>query len=281
MPTVQEDFEGLAVLLLGSMEVRWSSATLRAETRLGFPTRQAESLFAYLVLNRGRLLSRDVVIGALWGELNEDTARKRLRTALWRVRSTLSEILPSDRDTDDFVVVARDRIGFTPSEHHWVDVEQFEALARPRPGTPDGADCGARLPCLRRAMELYRGDLLEGEYAEWCHTERTRLQAHYLDAVERLMRCYATTGAWSEALDCGQRILSVDPLREKVHREVMALYYLAGDRPRALRQFSNCEQTLRDELGVDPMRSTRQLLEALEAEDAEWLAAVACGAPTA
>lgn len=280
MPTVQEDFEGLAVLLLGSMEVRWSSANPRAETRPRFPTRHAESLFAYLVLNRERLLPRDVVIGALWGELSEDTARKRLRTALWRVRSTLSEMLPSGRASDDFVVVSRDRVGFSPSAPCWVDVERFEALARPHPGTPQAADCGARLPCLQQAVELYRGDLLEGEYAEWCHTARARLQAQYLDAVERLMRCYATTGAWSEALDCGQRILSVDPLREKVHREVMALYYLAGDRPRALRQFSNCEQMLRDELGVDPMRSTRQLLEALETEDTEWLAAVACGAQT-
>lgn len=280
MPTVQEDFEGLAVLLLGSMEVRWSSATPRAETPPRFPTRHAESLFAYLVLNRERLLPRDVVIGALWGELEEDVARKRLRTALWRVRSTLSEVLPSNRDTDDYVVVARDRIGFTPSAPYWVDVERFEALAHPRPGTSRESDCGARLPCLQRAVELYRGDLLEGEYAEWCHTARARLQAQYLDAVERLMRCHATTGAWSEALDCGQRILAIDPLREKVHREVMALYYLAGDRPRALRQFSNCQQTLRDELGVDPMRCTRQLLEALEAEDTELLAAVACGAPT-
>jgi DNA-binding SARP family transcriptional activator len=55
----------------------------------------------------------------------------------------------------------------------------------------------------------------------------------------------------------------VDPLRESMHREVMALHYQRGDRPSALQQYERCREILREELGISPMAPTRHLWQSI------------------
>lgn len=55
------------------------------------PTRDARELLAFLALEPDRRFPRDVVIGRLWGDRVESSARKALRNALWRLRGSLEE----------------------------------------------------------------------------------------------------------------------------------------------------------------------------------------------
>jgi DNA-binding SARP family transcriptional activator len=68
---------------------------------------------------------------------------------------------------------------------------------------------------------------------------------------------------WSRALQCGQALLALDPLREDAHRGLMRVYYLAGDRTSALQAFDQCEAVLKDELSTRPSAETLQLLETI------------------
>ncbi|MDX1395034.1 MAG: hypothetical protein R3195_11610 [Gemmatimonadota bacterium] len=54
-----------------------------------FPTRPAKGLFAYLVLNRSTAHTREKLADTFWGEQSERSARKCLRTTIWRVRSVI------------------------------------------------------------------------------------------------------------------------------------------------------------------------------------------------
>ena len=49
----------------------------------------AQGLLAYLLLNRERLHSREVLAGIFWGDRSDGKARRCLNTALWRLRSAL------------------------------------------------------------------------------------------------------------------------------------------------------------------------------------------------
>jgi DNA-binding SARP family transcriptional activator len=61
------------------------------------------------------------------------------------------------------------------------------------------------------------------------------------------------------ALDCGRKILEVDPLREEIHREMMRLHVRSGHRALALQQYDACRQLLAAELDVEPMEETQSL----------------------
>ena len=109
---------------------------------------------------------------------------------------------------------------------------------------------------LGAAVELYSGDLLEGADYDWCIYERERLNLLYLEALGKLMVYHAAHGTYERGLAYGERILGQDPTREKVHLQMMRLYWLSGNRSAALAQYKRCAQILREELGIAPLQET-------------------------
>jgi DNA-binding SARP family transcriptional activator len=178
------------------------------------------------------------------------------------------------------LVIHNHEVGFNCTSPHWLDVEEFEeqlAGVRELSGvrlTPSEAEA------LRQAIELYRGDVLEGVYEEWCVYERERLKRLFRYALERLMIYHEVQGQFDIAITYAQRLLSCDPLLEHVHRALMRYYYARGDRPAALQQYSACTELLNGELQVEPMAQTVALYEAIRTEH-EPGAQTADASPTA
>ena len=56
-----------------------------------------------------------------------------------------------------------------------------------------------------------------------------------------------------------QRWLSLDPLHEPAHRQLMRLYARTGQRSAALKQYLTCTRLLDEELGVEPLAETTAL----------------------
>ena len=71
---------------------------------------------------------------------------------------------------------------------------------------------------------------------------------------------------YEEGLAYGARTLRFDGARERTHRRMMRLYYLAGDRTDALRQYDRCVAALRRELGVSPSAHTVALYNQIRRE---------------
>jgi DNA-binding SARP family transcriptional activator len=237
----------------------------------GFPTQKSRGLFAFLALNHGRSHSRSTLVGRFWGDSPESVARKNLRTDIWRVRTVLE---PRGVEPGSCLAVHQDEVALASGVDHWLDIHEFEDLLdEAGPEEPGEAQAGL----LRRAVELYRGDLLEGVYDDWIIFERERLRLRCLDALERLIRHHEGRGEWTQAAAYAQRLLACDPLREHVHRAVIRCHLALGDRAAALRQFDTCARMLRQELDAEPSAETLAL--AAEARGAERPAAVRASAP--
>jgi DNA-binding SARP family transcriptional activator len=119
---------------------------------------------------------------------------------------------------------------------------------------------------LRAAVRLYRGDLLEGWYQDWCLFERERLQNMYLLMLDKLMGYCEARADYEEGQHFGGLILRHDRAREGAHRRLMRLHHRAGDRTAALRQYERCVTALREELGVAPDRQTAALHREIRAD---------------
>lgn len=66
-------------------------------------------------------------------------------------------------------------------------------------------------------------------------------------------------GEYEMGLFHGAQILAYDRARERTHRRLMYLHYLAGDRAAALRQYERCVAALEEELCVSPDQGTCNL----------------------
>jgi len=243
----------LTIRLFGGLDVRCGTPA-----QLVFPTRKARGIFAFLALSQGRTFSRDVLCGMFWEESPEEVARKGLRTELWRIRHAFESI---PVDPDRFLLCLGSQVGVRRDESIWVDTIEFEERVHDvHHATPSPAG-GRHRENLERAVELYRGDLLEGMYDRWCCTERGRLRLEFLRVLEELMRYHGRRGEWMRAIERGSELLRQDAIREHVHRELMQYHYAMGNRPAAIRQYRECVRTLRRELDIDPMPETRALFQ--------------------
>jgi DNA-binding SARP family transcriptional activator/tetratricopeptide (TPR) repeat protein len=204
---------------------------------------RAESLLAYLLLHRDGPVPRQRLAFLLWPDSTERQAQTNLRKVLYTLRRALPE-------ADRWLEIGARTLGWRADAPLDLDVEQFERLLA------EGQ--------LEEAVELYRGELLEGRYDEWLFDERERLSTLCLEALERLAIRYA------------EQLVARDPLREESHRLLIRLYAASGDRARAVRAYHVCASTLERRLAIEPAPETRALYESLVAAGPD---AVGAGTP--
>lgn len=219
--------------------------------------RDIQALLAYLLLQRHRHHSRDVLAGVFWGEYSQERARGSLNTAIWKLKKALEpeEVSPGTYLDNDYP----GEIGFNIDSRYWLDIEVFEGEANRILKYPFQALEEPHVVDLENVIELYRGEMLEGFYDNWALWERERLRALYLKSLIYLMQYYGFHKEYEKAIFYGQKILSLEPLMEEIHCEMMRLYMENGERSLALRQYEICRSMLSENYGLSPMDETHSL----------------------
>jgi DNA-binding SARP family transcriptional activator len=247
----------IRVRLLGGFEV-WAGERQIA----GFESQKVRALLAYLICNRRRTFSRDHLAGMLWPERDGDTARHALRQAVYNLRSKLP-------DAGALLQVTNLEIGFVPRADLWLDVEAFEESLRLGSGRTIDPHY------LSDAVQLYRGELLAGffvkdspDFEDWMVAEQVRLRDAAVEALHHLIESYRRRGEYRFGVHYARRLVAIEPLLEEAHRELIHLCALAGQRSRALAHYEELVGLLREELGVEPLKETRQLYESILSEAA-------------
>jgi TolB-like protein/DNA-binding SARP family transcriptional activator len=217
-------------------------------TVLAQPKRVA--LLAYLAIARPRgFHRRDTLLALLWPELDDQHARSALNQGLHHLRSALGkEALPSRGDGEigiDFRAVSCDAV-------------EFEAAVE--------ADDPAR------ALELYRGDLLEGfhvsgggEFERWLEEERVWLRRRAAGAAAVLAHREEARGEPVAAGHWARRAFALAPDDEREARNLIELLGRLGDRAGAVQAYEAFARRLRVEYEVDPAPETLAAIEAVRA----------------
>ena len=100
----------LEVRVLGAFSIK------SGKKELDLPSRAAQSLFAYLILNAGTTFRREKLAGQFWPDSSEEAARDYLRHAIWRIRKALQS--PS---LERFIQANDLTISFVGSADYWLD----------------------------------------------------------------------------------------------------------------------------------------------------------------
>lgn len=228
--------------VLGSLDLRDShgrtiETVIRRSKRL--------ALLVYLGLARPRgFHPRDTLLALFWPESDQEHARNALGQAVHLLRSQLGKDVLISRGSElgvDFGRLSCDAV-------------RFEALLDE--GEP------------AEAMELYRGDLLEGfhvgdiaEFERWLDGERRRLRGRAKDAVSRLASSEDAAGNAAGALGWTRRALSLSPEDETSLRWVIELLDRRGDRAGAVKEYEAFAARLADEYDLRPSPETQALIE--------------------
>lgn len=234
--------------LLGPLSL---SAADGSEVRAVITQPKRLALLSYLAAaGEGSFKRRDALLALFWPESNERQARLALRQALYHLRNALGPEVITNRGDDELAIEPGTLV---------CDAREFQRLLHE--GELDGA------------LELYRGDFLEGfsiagisvELEEWLEAERATLRAMAAEAAATLADRTADSGELATAVLWARRGLSLSPGDESMLRRLLTLLKLRGDRGGALRTAEHFARRIRDELGTTLSSETRQLIAELRA----------------
>jgi DNA-binding SARP family transcriptional activator len=224
------------------------------DREIPLPRQKHRALLAVLLLHLGETLTVDRLLDELWGERPPATAKNALHNYVSHLRKTLGpEVLRTD--SAGYVLEAE------PDDF---DVTQFEGLL-------DAARAQAapeRASTLARALALWRGPALAGlEFERFAHGAASRLEELRTEAHEELVSAEMSLGRNAELIPRIEELVARNPLRERLHGQLMLALYRSGRQAEALAAYQYARRTLVDELGIEPGPSLRSLEQAILRHD--------------
>lgn len=267
-------------LVLGAMEVSQNGVPVS----LGSPKQRA--VLAVLLLARGRVVSTDRLVDAVWGQSPPPAALTSLQAYISNLRRALrggsAEPSPIQRVNPGYRLdVTGDRF----------DLSEFADHAHRSRHATETHDWAGALASSQAALSLWRGPLL-AEFAdeEWVAVEAAAvaetLNAVHDQHVSALLAHGDTAGALAEITT----LRTDDPLRDRGVWLHMIALHRAGRTTEALDVHANHVRALGEELGLDPGVELRELHAAILRHDPaiaawprtpNWAGAVTVEAPAA
>lgn len=247
---------GLALYFLGPPRIVLDGAPVAVDRR------KATALLAYIAVTAQRH-SRDELAELFFSRQNRENANANLRKTLTCLRSAigggrlgadrLNVWLPGGNDVS-------------------VDVAVYQRLLKSIQIAENQEKTSAAYGRLVEAAELYKNTFLAGFYLkdcfafeEWQLMMQESFQRQQASVLRQLSEIHELWGQYEQAIDYGQKWLSLDALEETAHRRLMELHSLAGRHAEAVRQYEKCRSVLERELGEQPAEETERLREQIEA----------------
>lgn len=221
-------------------------------------SRHGLAILALLARSPGKRMSRGKLVGFLWPETAETTARNRLNTHLYALRKRLGgEILIS---VGEDIRLNSDLVA--------CDVFRFE----------EAMDTGS----YEAAVDAYGGPFLDGfrlsgsrSFEEQVDRHAALLRRDYRRALEELADRAEDNGSPEQAVEWWRRLVEEDPYDSRVVRRLMESLVSAGNPTAAVRTAEKHTNRLRDELGVPPNEQVMALARRLEIDEGSSEAASA------
>lgn len=210
--------------------------------------RKARLMLRWLALARGRPVTVDALVDALWGST------------------------PPARPADQVAVLAsrlRRELGREAIEHgdhgyrlryDWLDLDELaRVLAEAEQRRADGKVSGA-VAASRIALALVRGALPDaGTEADWVLAEHAAADRLVRRARQVAATALLDNGDWLDALDLASAALQANPYDEDAVRLAMRANVLGGRPALALAAYAELRAVLGDDLGAEPAPETSEL----------------------
>ncbi|WP_100486719.1 response regulator [Sporolactobacillus pectinivorans] len=189
-------------------------------------TSKARELYAYLLSEHDRFISKDTLIDLLWPEADPVKGSTQLYTTIYQIRK-LMEKLPFHHR------IVKNDIGYSLSLAGTpVDAEEWEkALAQL--SMIDASNYKEHI----RMFKIYRNHYFEEYGYLWAESKRARLCQLWLEHAYRLIDFLIRDKNYAEALDVCQQVDQIEPDDERNMKYEMTLYNRTGNVEGAIRVY--------------------------------------------
>ncbi|MCF6277580.1 MAG: tetratricopeptide repeat protein [Anaerolineales bacterium] len=233
----------ITILALGRAQVKINGKVIPLST---WKTQSVRELFFYF-LNTPQAVSKEQIGLVFWPEIAPAKLKMRFKNNLYRLRRAIgSETITFDNDL----------YAFNRQLDYDYDVDIFDNHIQYAETASNEQE---RITHYQAAVDLVRGPYLSDFHTIWVWPERERLNQAYISALLNLAELYFNTNSLEKAKCICLRALKYDSCLENIHRLLMNIFSLLGDRAAIVRQYQLCRETLKEELGIEPSEETETL----------------------
>jgi DNA-binding SARP family transcriptional activator len=243
----------LLICLLGSFRMVRRGVVLPVR-----PGGKTEGLLCALAMRSNYRVDRDTLLGLLWPDVEATRAVRSLNSLVHSLRRLVGDALHGAPP----VIYTNGASELNVDAGVSVDVAEFERRVDDGDRLMRSGDVDSAVRSYMEATALYVGDAVVGGDLHG-FVERERLRARHLSLLASLADHHFAVGDYPRALRMALRLLNHDPCREDAHRLVMRCYARTGARSQALRQYRVCRRILAQEYQAAPEPTTEALFRRL------------------
>lgn len=229
----------MLVRMLGNVDIEHQGR------EIVIPGERRSSVLATLALHPGELVSVDKIVDAVWGDAPPVTARNTIQSHIAFLRKVIG--IPH--------AIVNRQPGYVLSlPAPATDLTVVEALIARADRATGSAE---RVPLFEQALACWRGSPLQGvSGSTYFRQYADVLQQLRLTTTERLLVDQLRLGQHLEVISAIAALVAQDPSRERPVQLLMTALYRSGRTSEALAAYRRLQESLRDELGLEPSPRT-------------------------
>lgn len=224
----------LAVRALGGFEV-WSEQGELVK----WNSKKSMELFAYLVMHKGKTVSKNRIIEHIFSDMPQKNAAIYLNTTVYQLRKTLHALGHKQ------IVVNSQEQYWLLFDHLEVDFIRFEDHLSQWTAV-DSQSVEMALACER----LYTGKLFEDRSYEWSIPEQSLLHERYVRFTKQLSQWLLAQQRPEQAIDLIKKLLLSDEWDEEANLLLLQGYEEIRDKVSFMRHYEHLSNLYRRELSI-------------------------------
>ncbi|MBL7129112.1 MAG: tetratricopeptide repeat protein [Ignavibacteria bacterium] len=181
-------------------------------------------IFAYIILNYKKNITKDSLIDLFYPESTPENADNIFHQTLSNIRAIIKKeagfcipVLKSKKWTmlaaPSYISYQKQILSLNPYYLYNVDVFDFENSYRKGVSLSENE----REEHLKNAVNLYKGNFLEGFYQSWCEEMRKTYEQQYESALKELIKLINKNFRYEDVVLYSEKLLKIDNLNEEAY----------------------------------------------------------------
>lgn len=223
--------------------------------RVKWISSKSAELFAYLLLNRGRRISRARLVADIFAGMTSMNAEKYLNTTVYQLRKSLEPLALRDAirsENDGYALELADAM---------IDFEEFE-----RQTSKYNRVDAVNMEDALNAERLYTGDLFGSKAYVWAIHETDRLAEIYTSFVKNVVETLFVLSNTAAASKLLLKLYAQNPLDESVLSLLLRKHAQDGNKKGLTAQYIDYVRLIKKELGIRPSKALLLLYDSLVSE---------------
>jgi DNA-binding SARP family transcriptional activator len=197
------------------------------------------------------MISRDILINALWEETSSCHGARNLRKAVHHIRQAFGSVIPAQ---DNPVTYKGKKYRLAPDFSVWVDTEAFEGLTQQVKKAKRRPDECKEL--LLQTIDLYQDGLAKGWYDDWIEDMRGYYAKKYEEYLAMVIDILCRQKNYRDSVSWCKKLVSHNNFDEQHHIKMWSVLAKLKKYNEIKKDFKDLKRVLKKELHTTPRPKT-------------------------